>query len=120
MEQAGGTRGGGAGAGDVLQKLQPAAPLALEVPPATAPGYRATQNYAQQARVLNGKSFYQNGNRWTDAAAQNRPAKQRTVRFNTDEYFELVRNNTAAAQWLSLGNDVDVVIGDTLYQIRDN
>jgi len=29
-------------------------------------------------------------------------------------------NNAAAAQWLSLGNDVDVVIGDTLYSVREN
>ena len=46
--------------------------------------------------------------------------KRKSVRFNSDEYFELVRNNSAAAQWLSLGNDVDLVIGDTLYEIRDN
>jgi len=31
-----------------------------------------------------------------------------------------VRNNRAAAQWLALGSDVDVVIGDTLYQIRED
>ena len=28
--------------------------------------------------------------------------------------------SAANAQWLSLGNEVDVVIGDTLYQVRDN
>jgi Ca-activated chloride channel family protein len=85
-----------------------------------AGGYRAAQNYAQQARVVNGKAFYQNGNTWTDAAAQNKPQKQKTVCFNSDEYFELVRNNSAAAQWLSLGSEVDVVIGDTLYSVREN
>src|SRR5439155_23316756 len=93
---------------------------ALAAIPSTAPGYRATQNYTQQARVLNGKAFYQNGNRWSDSEMQRANLKRKSVRFNSDEYFELVRNNSAAAQWLSLGNDVDLVIGDTLYEIRDN
>ncbi len=93
---------------------------AATMPSTNATGYKLARNYTQQSRVLNGKAFYQNGNTWTDSAAQNRPAKQRTIKFNSDEYFELARNNRAAAQWMSLGNEVDVVIGDTLYQIRDN
>jgi Ca-activated chloride channel family protein len=105
-----------AAGGDVLAKSAPAS-----AQPADAQtGYRAAQNYAQQARIVNGKAFYQNGRTWSDSAAQNRPAKQTTIRFNSDEYFALVRNNAAAAQWLSLGSDVDVVIGDTLYQVREN
>ena len=88
---------------------------------AAAPGYRAAQNYAQQARVVNGRAFYQNGRTWTDATAQNnRALKQKQLRFNSEEYFELVRANAHAAPWLSLGSEVDVVIGDTLYQVREN
>ena len=104
-------------AGDALAK-SPAA----GVPAAAAqPGYRAAQNYAQQARVINGRAFYQNGKTWTDSTAQaNRALKQKQIRFNSEEYFELVRANAAAAPWLSLGSDVDVVIGDTLYQVREN
>ncbi len=86
-------------------------------------GYRAQQeqNYAQQARVINGRAFYQNGKTWTDSTAQqNAKLRQQRVKFNSDDYFELVRNNRAAAQWLALGSDVDVVIGDTLYQIRED
>jgi protein tyrosine/serine phosphatase len=85
-----------------------------------SPANRAQRNYGQQARVVNGKAFYQNGNTWTDADAQKQVTKRQRVRFNSDEYFELARANAANAQWLSLGNEVDVVIGDTLYEIRDN
>ncbi len=94
---------------------------ATATPPPT--GYRFAQNYTQQSRVLNNKTFYQNGNTWTDATAQNADRaklRQRTIKFNSDEYFELVRNNSAAAQWLSIGNEVDLVIGDTLYSVREN
>lgn len=82
-------------------------------------GYKETQNYAQQARVVNGRAFYQNGATWTDATAQNRKdLKQQQIAFNSDDYFALLVRHPDAAQWLSLGNEVDVVLGDTLYQIR--
>jgi Ca-activated chloride channel family protein len=82
-------------------------------------GYKDADNYAQQARVVNGRAFYQNGPTWTDATAQNRKdLKQQQVAFNSDDYFALLAKYPDAAQWLSLGNEVDVVLGDTLYQIR--
>ena len=36
---------------------------------APAQGYRSNSNYAQQARVVKGRAFYQNGNTWTDSTA---------------------------------------------------
>ena len=82
-------------------------------------GYKAAQNYAQQARVVNGRAFYQNGVTWTDATAQHKKnLKQQRVAFNSDAYFDLLAKNPDAAQWLALGNEVDVVLGDTLYEIR--
>jgi Ca-activated chloride channel family protein len=85
-------------------------------------GYRnaQTQNYATQARNLNGRAFYQNGPVWTDSTAQARPnLKQVNVAFNSEAYFALLKQHPAASQWLSLGNNLDLVLGDTLYQIRD-
>ena len=73
-----------------------------------------------KAVIVNGKAFYQNGNTWQDADAQKQPAKRQRIRFNSEEYFDLARANPANAQWLSLGSEVDVVIGDTLYEIREN
>jgi Ca-activated chloride channel family protein len=85
-------------------------------------GYRAaqSQNYASQTRNLNGRSFYQNGNVWTDSTAQAQAnIRQVNIRFNSDEYFALLNRHPAFTQWFSLGNNVDLVIDGTLYQIRD-
>jgi Ca-activated chloride channel family protein len=92
------------------------------VPAGEQQGYRAAQsaNYATQVRVLNGRSFYQNGTVWTDSTAQSQAGlRQKPVRFNSSEYFELLTKNPGAAQWLSLGNNIDIVLGDTLYTIRE-
>jgi hypothetical protein len=40
------------------------------------------------------------------------------VKFNSDDYFALLKKHPEVAQWLSLGEDVDVVLDDTLYNIR--
>jgi hypothetical protein len=108
-----------------LQQAAPPAGLAKSAPPAAggrAGGYKAwqAQNYAQQVRVVNGRAFYQNGAVWTDSTAQGRPALNRkTLRFGSSEYFALVSKNPGAAPWLALGSNMDVVLDDTLYSIRD-
>jgi len=82
-------------------------------------GYKVAQNYAQQARVVKGRAFYQNGTVWTDANAQTaKNLKQQTIKFNSDDYFALLTKHPEAAQWLSLGDQLDVVLDDTLYSIR--
>ncbi|HSI35239.1 MAG: VIT domain-containing protein [Phycisphaerae bacterium] len=84
-------------------------------------GYRAekSQNYAEQARIVNGRAFYQNENVWNDSTAQSKKdLKTVQVKFGTDEYFDLLKKHPEAAQWLALGDNVDVVIGETLYQVR--
>jgi Ca-activated chloride channel family protein len=89
-------------------------------PSAGAPeGYRKAQNYAQQARVINGRAFYQNGNTWTDSNIQAQTqAKRQRIAFNSEEYFNLIKNHPDAMPWLSLGTDVDVWLDDTVYEIR--
>jgi hypothetical protein len=85
-----------------------------------AQGYRVARDYAQQVRNINGRAFYQNANRWTDSTAQQRQnLKQKRVRFNSDDYFALLRDHPTAAQWLALGNNIDIVIDDTIYSISD-
>lgn len=105
--------------GDGLDKKAIAAATPGSAP--ASAGYRVAQNYSQQSRVLNGRAFYQNGTQWIDSTAQGRKGlKQQKVIFNSDEYFALIRSNADAAAWLSLGNEVDVVIDDVLYQIRES
>ncbi len=86
-------------------------------------GYRAAQagNYAQQVRMVNGRAFYRNGSVWTDSTAQAGGAlAERRVRFGGEEYFALLKRYPQAAAWLSLGDEVDVVIDGTLIVIRQN
>jgi len=82
-------------------------------------GYRDNRNYANQARVVNGRAFYQNGNTWTDnTASTQKNLKQQNIKFGSEEYFALLKQSPEAAGWLSLGSEVDVVLGDTLYVVR--
>jgi Ca-activated chloride channel family protein len=108
-----------------IPQAAPATGLAKKAPaPMTggAGGYRAaqSQNYAQQVRVVGGRAFYQNGSVWTDSSAQSkRGLAQRQVRFGSAEYFDLLKKVPAAAQWLALGNNVDVVLDGTLVIVRE-
>jgi hypothetical protein len=88
-----------------------------------AGGYRQSQNYAQQARIVAGRAYYQNGDIWTDAAAQDVAAKDknlkpREIKFGSDEYFALVAKYPQAAQWLALGDKVDLVLDGELVRVR--
>jgi len=75
---------------------------------------------AQQARHINGRTFYQNGTRWVDARVQSRPdARFVQVKFNSAEYFELLSRHPYAARWLSLGTNVQLVLDDTVYEVVD-
>lgn len=104
-------------------RLQKAAVAARPGAPATQPSYREAQNYAQQARIVAGRAFYQNGQTWTDASAQdavekNKNLKARQIKFGSDEYFALMTKYPHVAQWLALGNQVDLVLDGELVQIR--
>ncbi len=108
------------GSWNTSQSVQ-AMPSAVAASPAPAEqGYRTQQAASgQNLRVVNGRAFYQNGNVWVDGTAQTQKGlKQQQIKLGSDEYFALVSANREAAPWLSLGTEVDVVIGDTLYQIR--
>ena len=102
------------------QQTQLARPLAAAAPGAAgADGYRQPTNYAQQARVVNGRAFYQNEGVWTDATAQQRKDLKRVeVALGSDAYFALLAKDAGVAPWLALGDKVDVVVGDTLYVVR--
>jgi hypothetical protein len=93
---------------------------AASQPQSGAGGYRAqASNYAQQARVVRGRAFYQNGNTWTDATAATKTDwKKRQIQFNSDEYFTLLQQHPEAAPWFALGNEVDVVLDDMLVSVR--
>lgn len=72
----------------------------------------------QPTRLIAGKSFYQKGKEWVDSEAQRlAKAKAVEVKFGSDQYFELLKQSTEVAKWLSVGEELQVVIGDKLYKI---
>jgi Ca-activated chloride channel homolog len=78
----------------------------------------AMQN--QQMRTVNGRTFYQNGSQWVDALVQTKQnARRQQVKFNSEEYFALMRKHKDAAQWFSIGRNVQVLIGDMVFEIVD-
>jgi len=73
----------------------------------------------QNTRFLNGKAFVQNGAQWVDTEVQARPADDKPVQvvFNSDAYFQLIADHPAAAPWLAVGRNVQVVIDGQLYEV---
>ncbi|MCL2639452.1 MAG: VIT and VWA domain-containing protein [Phycisphaerales bacterium] len=81
-------------------------------------GYRVVTNYAQQSRVINSRAFYLNGNQWTDSRTQNaKPESHIKIIFGSAAYFELLTKHPDAAQYLALGNNITVELGDKIYDI---
>ncbi len=80
---------------------------------------RSTE-YEQQSRFVGGKTFFQNNEQWVDADVQKvRDAKRVRVQFNSPEYFELLKKNPKALSWLSVGRNVQFVLGETVYEVYE-
>jgi Ca-activated chloride channel homolog len=100
---------------------------ALGLPPGTLTEQRAPDSskvrlvqYSQQANFVNGKNFFQNANQWTDSAVQQHPDTKRVrLQFGSHEYFAFAANNTKALQWLALGQNVQFIMNNTLYEIHE-
>jgi Ca-activated chloride channel family protein len=94
------------------------------LPPTSAPStdskVRLVQ-YSQQGQFIAGKNFFQNtSNQWVDAAAQKfQNAKKQRIQFNSPEYFTFAAKNSKALPWLALGQNVQFVLDDTLYEIYE-
>ena len=71
------------------------------------------------SRSIAGKTFYQQTERWVDEQAQASGKKlaDRKVQFGTKEYFELASRSPEVAQWLSVGQEVQVVVGEELIEV---
>jgi len=88
-------------------------------PPAAKPNERLAQ-YSQQGQFIAGKNFYQNNTQWVDEAAQKfQNAKRQRIQFNSKEYFAFAARERRALPWLALGQNVQFVLDDTLYEIYD-
>ena len=76
--------------------------------------------YSQQGQFVAGKSFFQNGQQWTDSAVQKQTnAKRVRIQFGSAEYFDLIAKQPKALPWLALGQNVQFVLNDTVYDIYE-
>lgn len=75
------------------------------------------RQYTQQNRFVAGKSFYQNGSQWIDAEVQRAAARRVRVQFNSKDYFDLLKSHPETTRWLALGQNVQFVLKDTLYEV---
>jgi Ca-activated chloride channel family protein len=76
--------------------------------------------YSQQTQFVAGKSFFQNGQQWIDSAVQKQTkAKRVRIQFGSAEYFDLVAQKPKALPWLALGQNVQFVLDDTVYDIYE-
>jgi hypothetical protein len=76
--------------------------------------------YSQQGQFVAGKSFFQNGQQWTDSAVQKQTnAKRVRIQFGSAEYFDLIARQPKALPWLALGQNVQFVLNDTVYDIYE-
>jgi len=82
---------------------------------------KKSSELAGQSRFVKGRTFYRNGSQWVDALAQTAPEATRSrIRFNSPEYFELLKQHPEASGWLSLGRNLQLVLGRTVYEIYDS
>lgn len=76
--------------------------------------------YSQQGQFIAGKNFFQNNAQWVDAAAQKfQNGKRQRIEFNSTEYFAFAAKERRALPYLALGQNVQFVLDDTLYEIYE-
>ncbi len=76
--------------------------------------------YTQQAQFVGGRSFYQNGNQWIDASIQKlKEPKRVRIQFGSQEYFGLIAKKPETLSWLALGQNVQFVLGDAVYEVYE-
>lgn len=77
---------------------------------------------SQQGQFVVGRNFYQNTrNEWVDENVQKaQNLKRQRIQFNSKEYFAFAAKERRALPWLALGQNVQFVLDETLYEIYDN
>jgi Ca-activated chloride channel family protein len=89
------------------------------VPPSSS-AVRQIVRSAEQSQYVNGKNFFQNGNVWSDSAIQRQSQARRVkIQFGSSEYFELANSKPQFASWLALGDKVQFLYENTIYEITD-
>ncbi|MBN1639156.1 MAG: hypothetical protein JW866_09320, partial [Ignavibacteriales bacterium] len=78
------------------------------------------QNLTQQVRNILGRAVYQSENFWVDSELQQKQNQKNVqIKFASDEYFELLRKNREAGQFLALGHNVRFSLDNIYYEIYE-
>jgi hypothetical protein len=97
-----------AAGGTVYAYAQPAQRMAL------------AEQFERESRFAAGKTFFQNGEKWIDSDVQKRQDARRVqVKFGSQEYFDLLKQQPQSRKWLAQGRLVEFVLGDTIYEVVD-
>ena len=88
--------------------------------PALAKATDRIVRYAQQQRFVHGRAFFQNGSQWIDSNVQAMPNARRVqVKFNSQDYFDLVAKHPRALAWFAVGRNVQVALDNTVYEVTE-
>jgi Ca-activated chloride channel family protein len=123
LKSANGSFAGSAAAADANRALG----ISGMVPPSSvaAPAADSNMRLAQysnegQGRFVAGRNAFLNNNQWVDSLAQKQSnAKHVRIQFNSTEYFALAAKEPQALPWLALGQNVQFVMRDTVYEIYE-
>jgi Ca-activated chloride channel family protein len=96
-------------------------PAMMPAAPAADSNMRLAQYSNEgQGRFVAGRNAFLNNNQWVDSLAQKRPnAKRVRIQFNSTEYFALAAKDPQSLPWLALGQNVQFVLHDTIYEIYE-
>ena len=78
------------------------------------------QNLAQDVQMVQGRAQYLNGTEWMDAALldpMNNQLPTNRIAFNSKEYFKLLDEEPAAADFLALGRNIRFVLNGQIWEI---
>ncbi|HEY1405833.1 MAG TPA: VIT domain-containing protein [Spirochaetota bacterium] len=79
-----------------------------------------TKRVADKTRTVNGITFYQSGQVWNDSRLTTKKNLQSVkIKFASDDYFALLDKEPSAKGFMSIGQNVRFLIGDTLYEISN-
>ena len=71
-------------------------------------------------QFVGAKNFFNQANVWVDAEFRNEARlPETTIKFGSDEYFELIRKERALAKYFALGEQVVVVHNNRVYRVTE-
>ncbi len=86
--------------------------------PMAADASSRLMQYTQKSRYLAGRAFYLNGNQWVDSnVSRQNGANEVKLKFGSPEYFDFSAKHPEARAYLSLGQNVRLLLANTVYDI---